>query len=84
MSDPTNPFQSRNELPDHFAGLTASVEYRNGDVVQRWFDGRAVRHWPEDQQYHCLAYPCPNLTRWFYIPRNSHLCADCITKAEGR
>lgn len=57
---------------------------RDGDVAERAHGGLAVRHHPEDQYYHCLAYPCPKLTRWFYLPRNSHLCADCITKAEGR
>jgi hypothetical protein len=55
----------------------------NGDVIGRMFDGRAVRHWPPTQRYHCLAYPCLNHSDWFYIPSNSHLCAACMNKREA-
>ena len=52
-----------------------------GDVVERRYDGRAVRHGTE--RFHCLAYPCPNLTVWFYMPSNSHLCLEHIREREA-
>ena len=62
---------------------TPAARPRNGDVIERMFDGRAVRHWPETERFHCLAYPCENTTSWFYMPAWSHLCMDCITKREA-
>lgn len=56
---------------------------REGAVVERTFDGRAVRHWPETDRFYCLAYPCPNTTQWVYLPANSHLCMDCIVEREA-
>lgn len=58
-------------------------EPRQGDVVERIFDGRAVRHWPEDERFRCLAYPCPNTTQWFYMPAWSHLCMECMIDREA-
>lgn len=51
-----------------------------GEVIERRHEGRAVKH-EGPQRYHCLARtvlgdPCKNLTLWFYIPRNSHLCGS--------
>ena len=56
-----------------------------GDVLERRFEGRALRHDKGDDTrlYHCLCYPCPNMTDWFYWPRNSDMCLNCIQKAEG-
>lgn len=56
---------------------------RRGEVVERIFDGRAVRHFPEGERFHCLAYPCPNLTVWFYMPAWSHLCMECMVGREA-
>lgn len=56
---------------------------RKGDVVARMHDGRAVQNHPVTQRYHCLAYPCPNLTTWFYMPANSHLCEGCMEAEEA-
>lgn len=42
--------------------------------------GPAIVREPLGQRYHCLAYPCPNTTRLFYRPANSHLCPACIRK----
>lgn len=51
----------------------------SGEVLERRFGGSAVRH---EGQYHCLASTdgelCKNITSWFYLPRNSHLCLDHI------
>lgn len=60
-----------------------------GEVVERRYGGSAVRHDPESQRYHCLAStvlhePCKNLTRWFYIPSNSHLCLSHIRQRRAR
>lgn len=55
---------------------------REGDVIECMYEGRAVK-WFSKVNYHCLAYPCPNLTQWFYIPRNSNLCEDCMAKWEA-
>lgn len=46
--------------------------------------GPAIEREPRGLRYHCLAYPCPNSTRLFYRPRNSHLCVDCIRKRMPR
>jgi hypothetical protein len=57
---------------------------RDGEVVERLFDGRAVRCFSSNgQRHHCLAYPCPNLTVWFYRPAHSDLCMSCIEKRES-
>lgn len=58
---------------------------RVGDVLERRYEGRAVRHHErvEGRRYYCQAYPCPNLTVWVYLPRNSNLCDDCMAKAEA-
>lgn len=58
-----------------------------GEVAERRYNGHAVRH-DGDQRYHCLARtvlgePCRNLTRWFYLPRNSHLCLSHIRSREA-
>ncbi len=57
-----------------------------GQVVERRHHGSAVRH-DDETVYHCLARtvlgdPCKNLTRWFYLPRNSHLCLSHIRQRE--
>lgn len=52
---------------------------REGDVIERAYEGRAVKNYSRTgQRYRCLAYPCPNITDWFYLPANSHLCPSCI------
>lgn len=40
--------------------------------------GPAIMRDPRLRRYHCLNYPCPNITRLFYRPANSNLCASCI------
>jgi hypothetical protein len=40
--------------------------------------GPAIEREPRGARYLCLAYPCPNSTRLFYRPANSHLCVGCI------
>lgn len=49
---------------------------------RRAFRGQAI-FYRDPQRYHCLNYPCPNLTRWFYMPQNSHLCRPCIRLFEA-
>jgi len=71
-------------IPDHseppvFAPESAT---RKGDIVGRKYDSRALQHHPVSQLYHCLNYPCKNLTTWFYRPANSHLCDDCMAEQE--
>lgn len=63
-----------------------SKQPRIGDVIERRYDGRAVRHQERiaGQRYYCQAYPCPNLTVWVYLPCNSNLCEDCMKVAEGK
>ena len=56
-------------------GLQIAVHSKYGPRIQRQ---------PRGQLYHCLAYPCPNLTRLFYRPANSDLCAACIRKREPK
>ena len=51
-------------------------------AFRRAFRGQAI-FYRDPQRYYCLAYPCPNLTRWFYLPANSNLCRDCIRKREA-
>lgn len=58
-------------------------EPRRGSIAEDAFDGRAVSHHPISERYHCLAYPCPNTTRWFYIPAWSHLCMECMAQREA-
>jgi hypothetical protein len=58
-----------------------------GKVVERRFEGRAVRH--DESPYYCLATtaegrPCRIRTRWFYLPRNSHLCSVHMRAHENR
>lgn len=60
----------------------------SGEVIERRYGLRAVRHDPETQRYHCLAStalrePCKNTTRWFYMPSNSHLCLSHIRQREA-
>lgn len=55
--------------------VEVSVSYKYGPRIQRE---------PGRRRYHCLAYPCPNLTRLFYRPANSNLCAACIREREPR
>lgn len=53
---------------------------REGDVILRMHNGQTVAHHPISQRYYCLAYPCPATTVLFHLPRNSHLCYECIEK----
>lgn len=57
---------------------------RRGDVAERIFGGLAVSHHPTSERYHCMAYPCPNTTVWFYLPAWSHLCMECMAEREMR
>jgi hypothetical protein len=61
----------------------SAEQHRAGDVVERMFDGRAVRHWPESERFYCMAYPCSNTTQWFYLPAWSHLCSTCMDAREA-
>ena len=38
---------------------------------------------PVTERFHCMAYPCPNLTIWFYMPAWSHLCMECMMQREA-
>ncbi len=58
------------------AGVAVTVTSKYGPRIQREPYGTG--------RYHCLAYPCPNITRLFYRPRNSHLCMACIRKQEPK
>ena len=49
-------------------------------VRSRKFGGDAVLH--EGGWYHCLCYPCPNLTKWTSIVWNSHVCPSCMVKKQ--
>lgn len=62
----------------------AETKPRRGTVAQRTFDGRAVSRHPVTEQFHCMAYPCPNLTIWFYMPAWSHLCVECMMQREAQ
>lgn len=63
--------------------MTISAEPREGDVIERAFEGRALKHFSSTgQRYLCLAYPCPNIADWFYLPANSDLCQSCVEREE--
>ena len=47
-------------------------------AISRKFEGDAVMY--EGDWYHCLRYPCANVTKWRSLRWNSHICPSCMIK----